>query len=64
MLIKKVATKILFFGKLFWTTVVSMASKSYNQLKFLNLVTMATKQNCIKIGFDANKEGSIKDIGF
>ena len=39
---KKVETKILDFGKLFRTTVVSMAKKSYNKLKFLNLVTMAT----------------------
>ena len=30
------------FWKLFRTTVVSMAIKSHNQLKFLNLVTMAT----------------------
>ena len=34
MLIKKRVTTILYFGKLFWTTEVSMASKSYNQLKF------------------------------
>ena len=44
MLIKKVVTQILVFGKLFRATVVSMAIKSYNQLKFLNLVTMATTQ--------------------
>ena len=37
-----------------------MAKKSYNQLKFMNLVTMATN----KIVFYANKEGSTKDIGF
>ena len=30
------------FEKLFRTTVVSMSTKCYNQLKFLNLVTMAT----------------------
>ena len=30
------------FGKLFRTTVVSMKLKSYNQLNFLNLVTMET----------------------
>ena len=45
-LIKKVVTKILAFGNLFKTIGVSMVIKSYNQLKFLNLVTMAT----IKIG--------------
>ena len=32
------------FGELSRTTVVSMATKSYNQLKFLNLVTMATNK--------------------
>ena len=42
MLIKKVLIIILVFGTLFRTNVVSMAIKSYNQLKFLNLVTMAT----------------------
>ena len=40
MLIKKVVTKILAFGNLFKTIGVSMVIKSYNQLKFLNLVTM------------------------
>ena len=35
-------TKILDFGKLFGTTVVYMAKKSYNKPEFLNLVTMAT----------------------
>ena len=39
---KEVKTKILDFGKLFRTTVVSMTKTSYNKLKFLNLVTMAT----------------------
>ena len=34
--------KILVFVKLFGTTVVSMATQSYNLLKLLNLVTMAT----------------------
>ena len=36
-----------------------MATTSYNQLNFFNLVTMAT----MKIDFDASKEGSNKDIG-
>ena len=40
-LIKKVGIKILVLGKLFKTTVVSMTTTSYDQLKFLNLVTMA-----------------------
>ena len=48
MLIRKVATKILVFGKLFTKVGVSMAIKSYNQLKIMNLVTMATTNNCIK----------------
>ena len=39
---KEVKTKILDFGKLFRATVVSMTKTSYNKLKFLNLVTMAT----------------------
>ena len=39
---KENCEKILVFGKLFGTTLVSMATKSYDQLKFLNLVTMAT----------------------
>ena len=39
-LMKKIATKIVVFGKLFGTTVVSMAY----QLKFLSLVTMATNK--------------------
>ena len=51
MLIKKVVTKILAFGNLFKTIGVSMVIKSYNQLKFLNLVTMAT----IKIDIKAKK---------
>ena len=41
-LIKKVLIIILVFGKVFRTNVVSMAIQSYNQLKFLNWVTMAT----------------------
>ena len=32
------------FGQSFRTTVVSMKIKSYNQLNFLNLVTMATEK--------------------
>ena len=44
---------------------VSMAKTSYSKLKFLNLVTMhGNNENCMKIDFDANKEGSNKDIGF
>ena len=42
MQIKKVVIKIQVFGQLFRTTVVFMAMKSYNHLKFLNSVTMAT----------------------
>ena len=42
MLIKKVLIIIIFFAKLFRTNVVFIAIKSYNQLKLLNLVTMAT----------------------
>ena len=41
-----------------------MAIKSYNQLKFLNLVTMATNKIVKKIVFDANKEGSNKEYRF
>ena len=40
-LIKKVVTKILAFGNV-KTVGVSNAIKSYNEHKFLNLVTMAT----------------------
>ena len=42
MLINKVVMKILVFGKLFRANVISLGIKSYNQLKLLNLVTMAT----------------------
>ena len=42
MLIKKVLIILFVFGTLFRTNVVSMAIKTYNQLEFLNLVTMAT----------------------
>ena len=45
MLIRNVVTKILAFGKLFKKVGVSMAIKSYNQLKIMNLVTMATNKN-------------------
>ena len=44
LLIKKVVIKIYVFGKVIRTTVVPMATKSYNQFKFLNLVTMATNK--------------------
>ena len=43
-LIKEVVIKLKSSGKLFWTTVFFMATKSYSQLKFLNLVTMATNK--------------------
>ena len=43
-LIKKVVTKILAFGYLFKKVRVSNAIKSYNEHKFLNLVTMETIQ--------------------
>ena len=42
MLIMKVIKKVLPFVKLFGTIFVHMATESYNQFKFLNLVTMAT----------------------
>ena len=45
MLIRKVVTKILALGKLFTTVQVSMAIKSYNQLKFGN---NGNNNNCIK----------------
>ena len=48
MLIRKLVTKVLAFRQLFTKIGVSMAIKSYNQLKILNVVTMATKNNCIK----------------
>ena len=65
MLIKKVGIKIKVLRKLFRTTVVSMTTKSHNQLKFLNLVMMATTTICTKNSFFyANKEGSNKNIGF
>ena len=44
MLTMMIETKILVLGKLSRTTVVSMATKSYDQLEFLNLVTMATNK--------------------
>ena len=51
-------------GKLSRTTVVSITIKSYNQLNFLNLVTMATATIRKESHFDANKEGSKESIGF
>ena len=45
MLIYKIVMKILVSGKLFRTNVIPLAIKSHNQLKFLNLVTMATIKN-------------------
>ena len=51
-------------GKLTRTTVVSITIKSYNQLKFLNCVTMATAKIRQKSHIDANKEGSKEYIGF
>ena len=63
-LIKNIVTKIKVFGKILGTSVVSVPSKSYNQLKFLNLVTMATNKIALTLFLDANKEGRYKDIGF
>ena len=48
MLIIKVINKVLAFVKSFGTTFVPMVTKSYNQFKFLNLVTMATTKNIYK----------------
>ena len=45
MLIKKVEKEIVVFVKYFQTIVLSMAIKSYNKLKLLYLVTMATTKN-------------------
>ena len=42
MLTNKVVIKILFFGKLFRTNVISLEIKLYKQLKLLNSITMAT----------------------
>ena len=39
---KKVSIKKTVFCKIIYDNCVSMATKSYDQLKFLNLVTMAT----------------------
>ena len=44
MLKTKIETKILVLEKLSRTNVVSMATQSYNQLEFRNLVTMATNE--------------------
>ena len=41
---KNVVIEILVLGKLSRTIVVFMATKSYNQLKSLNLITMATNK--------------------
>ena len=38
-------------------TVVSTATKSYNQFKSSNLVTMATTKKCIKVVYYTNKDG-------
>ena len=57
-------TKILDFGKLFRTTLFSVAKKSYNKLKIPEFGNYGNIENCMKIYFDANKEGSNKDIGF
>ena len=65
MLIKKVVMKILSFGKLFRTYLVSMAIRSRNQLKFLNVVTMATTKIVSKlIVMLINFEGTNTNIGF
>ena len=44
MLIQKIVKKNIGFCKLFGTNVVFVATKSYNQLKLLNLVTMAASK--------------------
>ena len=41
-----------------------MAIKSYNQLKFLNLVTMAISKIVLKGVFDTYKEGGNRNINF
>ena len=64
MLIKKVGIKMYVFGKLFRTTVVSMKTRSYYQLKFLKLVTKVTIKICIKAVFDTYNEGGNRNIGF
>ena len=57
--------KILSFGKLFRTYLVSMAIRSRNQLKFLNVVTMATTKIVSKlIVMLINVEGTNTNIGF
>ena len=43
---------------------VSMTTKSQNQLKLLNLVTMATKKNGKRVDLMLNKEGDNKNIRF
>ena len=53
-------TRISVFGKLFRATVVSVAVKPYNQLKFLNLVTMATIKDVKKAVLDAYKDITIR----
>ena len=51
-------TKILDFGKLFRT-------KKIIQLALIpEFGNHGNNENCMKIDFDANKEGSNKDIGF
>ena len=57
---KTIVIDILFFGKLSRTIMIFMATTSYNQLDFFNLVTMATN----KIVFDINKEVKNKNIIF
>ena len=59
---KKNANRSLFPNTL--PNVVSITIKSYTQLNFLNLVTMATAKIRRKKHFDANKEGSKEYIGF
>ena len=59
--IKKIVTKILVLGKSFWINVVSMETKSYNQLKVGN---HGNKQNCKNIVFDTYKEGNNTNIDF
>ena len=57
---KTIVIDILVFGKLSRTIMIFMATTSYNQLDFFNLVTMATN----KLVFDINKEVKNKNISF
>ena len=62
MLVKKIVTKILVFGKSFRITLVSMAKKLYSQ--FLEFGNHGNNKRCIKAVFDSYKEGNKRNIGF